>query len=167
MAAPKTSLERNKQAMSKAFGRVDSTISAYEAAVTAARHKQARLIVDPLRGRYSYQVDRKLTTLSFGRWLLQKLSLHGSYMKIDPEIVLRAYAGVLEDALTDRRFYSFGEESYDWLTPLVQDFIGHHIVEDYFVIRLTSYTIPFDGQKEALPSFKFVEDLVPGKFPPR
>ena len=151
--------------MRDALQRVSRTKAAYDTAVIAARHLQARLVVDALYGRYRYQVKRKRTDASFGEWLVQKRSLQATYASLSAEVVLWLYAGIVHEAMNDRRYRLFANQdvSEDWLTPLIETFIGRRVEEQYFVVRVTSWTVPFSGQKEALPSLSFIRKSVPSR----
>ena len=151
--------------MQKALGLVDAALKLYNKAVLRARNLQARHIVDALYGRYRYQLDRENTTLSFGEWLLEKRNLSGTYAKLGIDTVLWAFTGIVSEAQTDSRFRFFYEKQQftDWLTPLIEFYVNRRVVESFYKIRVTSYTVPLSGYKQALSSLNFVRDRIAGQ----
>jgi hypothetical protein len=164
-AAPKTSSERNRLAMQQSLQRVWKARSLYDDAVWGACHLQARHIVDALYGRYRYQFDKGNTVLSFGEWVLEKRNLSNTYATLGADVTLSTYSGIVQEARTDKRFRSFEaqEVETDWLTPLVAHFINRRVEEERYRIRVTPYTVPITGFKEALPSLNFQREWIPGR----
>ena len=151
--------------MREALNRVSRKREEHDAEALSARRLQARHIVDAIHGRYSYQLKRGRTNLTFGEWLLEKRNLQGTYAKHSAETALWLYAGIVYETLADTRYRLFHQQQWatDWLTPLVQEFINRRVKEEFYVIRVTPYTVPFRGQQEALASLTFTKRAVPSR----